>query len=242
MQKYDIIKQTLLFFDEVINAMDLLKNYYSNYSTIHNDIKDLIKSGNYEKIILDLMNASKEIFPGHYIHQDNQAHSECDFIDAVTGEKFDAKIPIDKRQGQMIGSRKGDVGTLTTELHNEALEFQYCFVGEQKKSIIELNLFKKMKNNISKTKFDENVIFFIPYPIVIDFEGFPLIGATDLLKKIYSELSTCTDMSGKHLYAIYISFDRKMVLRNLETDKREYLQFPEMQHYVDYNIKHIKID
>ena len=242
MQKYDIIKQTLLFFDEVINAMDLLKNYYSNYSTIHNDIKDLIKSGNYEKIILDLMNASKEIFPGHYIHQDNQAHGECDFIDAVTGEKFDAKIPIDKRQGQMIGSRKGDVGTLTTELHDEALEFQYCFVGDQKKSIIELNLFKKMKNNISKTKFDENVIFFIPYPIVIDFEGFPLIGATDLLKKIYSELSTCTDMSGKHLYAIYISFDRKMVLRNLETDKREYLQFPEMQHYADYNIKHIKID
>ena len=155
------------------------------------------------------MNASKEIFPGHYIHQDNQAHGECDFIDAVTGEKFDAKIPIDKRQGQMIGSRKGDVGTLTTELHNEVLEFQYCFVGDQKKSIIELNLFKKMKNNISKTKFDENVIFFIPYPIVIDFEGFPLIGDTDLLKKIYSELSTCTDMSGKHLYAIYISFDRK---------------------------------
>lgn len=33
-----------------------------------------------------------------------------------------------------------------------------------------------------------------------------------------------------------------MVLRNLETDKREYLQFPEMQHYVDYNIKHTEID
>lgn len=221
--------------------MELLKNYYSLYSTIHNDIKDLIKSGNYEKIILDLMNASKTIFPGHYIHLDNQAHGECDFIDAVTGEKFDAKIPIDKRQGQMIGSRKGDVGALITELHNEALEFQHCFRGDQKKPITELSLFKKMKNNISKTKVDENVIFFIPYPIVFDFEGFPLVGAADLLKKIYSELSASTDISGKHLYTIYISFDRKMVLRNLETDKREYLQFPEMQHYVDYDIKHIEI-
>lgn len=222
--------------------MELLKNYYSIYSTIHNDIKDLIKSGNYEKIILDLMNASKTIFPGHYIRLDSQAHGECDFIDAVTGEKFDAKIPINKRQGQMIGSRKGDVGALTTEFQNEALEFQHCFVGDQKKPIAELSLFKKMKNNISKTKVDENVIFFIPYPIVFDFEGFPLVGASDLLKKIYIELSASTDISRKHLYTIYISFDRKMVLRNLETDKREYLQFPEMQHYVDYNIKHIEID
>ena len=78
--------------------------------------------------------------------------------------------------------------------------------------------------------------------VVFDFEGFPLVGASDLLKKIYRDLSASTDISGKHLYAIYISFDRKMVLRNLETDKREYLQFPDMQHYVDYNIKHIEID
>lgn len=227
---------------EAVNEMELLRNYYSIYSIIHNEVKDIIKSGNYEKIILDLMNASKEIFPSRYTHLDNQAHGECDFVDVVTGEKFDAKIPIDKRQGQRIGSRKGDVSALTTEFHNEALEFQYCFVGDQKKPITELNLFKKMKNNISKTKSDENVIFFIPYPIVIDFEGFPLIGASDLLKKIYRELSASIDISGKHLYAIYISFDRKMVLRNLETDKREYLQFPEMQHYVDYNIKHIELD
>jgi len=227
---------------EAVNEMELLRNYYSIYSTIHNEVKDIIKSGNYEKIILDLMNASKEIFPSRYTHLDNQAHGECDFVDVVTGEKFDAKIPIDKRQGQMIGSRKGDVGALTTEFHNEALEFQYCFVGDQKKPITELNLFKKMKNNISKTKSDENVIFFIPYPIVFDFEGFPLVGASDLLKKIYRGLSATTDTSKKHLYAIYISFDRKMVLRDLETDKREYLQFPEMQHYVDYNIKHIEID
>ena len=227
---------------EAVNEMELLRNYYSIYSTIHNEVKDIIKSGNYEKIILDLMNASKEIFPSRYTHLDNQAHGECDFVDVVTGEKFDAKIPIDKRQGQMIGSRKGDVSALTTEFHNEALEFQYCFVGEQKKPITELNLFKKMKNNISKTKSDENVIFFIPYPIVFDFEGFPLVGASDLLKKIYRELSASADISRKHLYAIYISFDRKMVLRNLETDKRAYLQFLEMQHYVDYNIKHIEID
>ena len=112
----------------------------------------------------------------------------------------------------------------------------------KKKPINELKLFEKMKNNISKTQSDENVVFFIPFPIVFDFEGSPFVGASDLLKKIYRELGASTDISEKKLYAIYISFDKKMVLRNLETDKREYLQFPEMQHYVDYNIKHIEID
>ena len=107
MQKYDMIEKIIIF-AEVIE-MNLLKNYYSIYSTIHNDIKDLIKPGNYERIILDLMNASKMIFPSQYIHQDNQANGECDSVDIVTGEKFDAKILIGKRQGQMIGSRKCDV-------------------------------------------------------------------------------------------------------------------------------------
>ena len=222
--------------------MELLKNYYSIYSTVHSDIKDLIKSGNYERIILDLMNSSKTIFHGSYIHLENQAHGECDFVDAVTGEKFDAKIPIDQRQGKLIGSREGDVRKLTSELHNEALEFQSCFSEDQKRPISELKLFKKMKKNIDKTKSDENVIFFIPYPIIFDFEDFPLIGASDLLKKIYRELVACTDISNKHLYAIYISFDKKLVLRNLETDEREYLQFPEMQHYINYDINHIEVD
>ena len=49
------------------------------------------------------------IFRGNYIHLDNQAHGECDFADAVTGEKFDAKMPIDQRQGKLIGIRKGDI-------------------------------------------------------------------------------------------------------------------------------------
>mgnify|MGYP003302197504 CR=1 FL=1 len=222
--------------------MDLLKNYYSIHSTIHNDIKELIKSGNYEKIILDLMNSSKTIFPNAYIHLDNQAHGECDFVDSITGEKFDAKIPINQKQGKIIGSRNGDIRALTTELHKEALEFQSCFSEEPKKPNNELKLFKKMEYNISKTKADENIIFFIPYPIVLDFEDFPLIGIQDLLKKIYYEMALTFDLSKKHLYAIYISFDKKMVLRDLETDKREYLDFPDMQCYVGYDIKHISTE
>ncbi len=222
--------------------MELFRNHYSIYSTIHNDIKDLIKSGNYEKIILDLMNSSKVIFPSNYIHLDNQAHSECDFVDVVTGKKFDSKIPINKAQGKIIGSRNGNIGALTTEFYNEALEFGTCFSEVQKNPISELKLYKKMRINIDKTKCDENIIFFIPYPIVFDFENFPLVGTSDLLKRIYRELDNNINISGKSIYAIYVSFDKKMVLRDLKTDKREYLSYPEMQKYTDYCIEHIKID
>ena len=172
----------------------------------------------------------------------NQAHGECDFIDDVTDEKYDAKLPIDQKQGQMIGSRNGDINALPIEFLNEAFEFGMCVSEKNKKTIEELRIFKKMRDNINKTKEDENVIFFIPYPIVPDFERFPLIGATDLLKKIYNELSTNNDISGKRVYAIYTSFDHKMVLRNLQRDEREYIQFSKIQKYVDYDIKHIKID
>ena len=219
-----------------------MKNYYTICYTIYNAIKDIIKSGNYETLVLDLMNESKIIFPGHYIHMKNQAHGECDFIDDATDEKYDAKFPINQKQGQMIGSRNGNVNALATEFLKEAFEFGQCFSGNQKKSITELGIFKKMHNNISKTQEDENVIFFIPYPIVFDYEGFPLIGASDLLKKIYSELSANNDISGKRVYAIYTSIDHKMVLRNLQTNEREYIQCPELQKYVDYNIQCIKME
>ena len=66
--------------------------------------KTIIKSGNYEKIILEIMNNSNKMFPNKYIHQHNQSHGECDFVDVVSGEKYDAKLPLCKAQGKLLGS------------------------------------------------------------------------------------------------------------------------------------------
>ena len=96
-----------------------------------------------------------------------------------------------------------------------------------------------MERLIKKTNLDEHVIFFIPYPIVLDFENFPLIGSNDVLKKIYEELNIQMTFGSKQIYTIYISFDNKMVLRNLGIDCREYLDYPEINKYVNYDISSI---
>ena len=86
---------------EAVNKMELLRNYYSIYSTIHNDVKDIIKSGNYEKIILDLMNASKEIFPSRYTHLNNQAHGECDFVEDIHARITSSRVILPSSMAMM---------------------------------------------------------------------------------------------------------------------------------------------
>ena len=219
--------------------MELLKNYYTISSKINIDTKKLIKSGNYESIIVKLMNQSSSVFQGTYVHISTQSNGECDFIDVATKEKFDAKMPLNKRQGKMIGSKNGSVKFLATSLYTEAVEFARCMSQTTHKDVTGLELYKVMQQCVEKTKVDENVIFFIPYPIVLDFEGFPLVGAKDLLKMFYLQLNKILDIKHKQLYAIYISFDKKIVLRNLGTDCREYLSCPEINRYVSYDVSTI---
>lgn len=217
--------------------MNLMTLYYKIKSSISNDFKKLMKSGNYEKIILDLMNKSKNVFPSTYTNVKEQSHGECDFVDVKTSEKFDAKFPLNSKQGEIIGSDNGNVGAMPIELYAEAVEFSHCFNSKDKK-ICDLQLYKIINGIITKSAIDENIILFIPYPIVMDFEGFPLIGVQDILKKIYRELSTVNDLTKRDIFAIYVSFDNKVVLRNLKTDSREYLPCPELNKYVNYTIEH----
>lgn len=68
-------------------------------ATIYDSFKTLIKSGNYEKLILDIMNASTKIFPNQYEHVENQSNGECDFIDISTRKKYDVKLLSIKSKG-----------------------------------------------------------------------------------------------------------------------------------------------
>ena len=71
-------------------------------ATISDKLKTFIQSGNYEIYILRLMNQSKTVFPGEYDRHKVQSHSECDFYDVKTLEKYEAKLPFDKKEGELI--------------------------------------------------------------------------------------------------------------------------------------------
>ena len=76
--------------------------------TIGEDFKKIIQSGNYEKLIYTLLNASTKLFPHNFEYVEQQAKGECDFIDKTNGRKYDAKLPFTRDQGKMIGSRNAN--------------------------------------------------------------------------------------------------------------------------------------
>ena len=218
--------------------MILWQNYYLIKSSIDVRFGDLLKSSNYESLVGQLMNKSEVVFPHSYVHQEDQSSGQCDYIDSITGEKFDAKLPLSRKDGKQIGSNKGNVGNFSKIMYQEAAEFRFHpeHMASHDSLVKDLSLYKIMKDLIAKTKPDEHVVFFIPYPIVIDFTGFPLSGAVDILKAIYRLLNKEFDLGEKQIYAIYVAYDKKVVLRNLGKDKREYIEFDELKRFVDYEV------
>ena len=79
------------------------------FVVISDEFKEFIQSGNYEVLILNLMNQSQIVFPNRYIRNENQSNNECDFVDTITLEKYETKLPFDRKEGILICSNKGSL-------------------------------------------------------------------------------------------------------------------------------------
>ena len=187
----------------------------------------------YENIIYDLMEASSRVFPGHYAHIKKQPNKEPDFIENNDKTKYDAKLVITTQLGEKFLSRNGNVSNYIEEMNKEAVEFSDHFQIE-KKRIEDCKLYKVITENIEKTQEDENVILFIPYPVVPDAENFPLKGAKDFLTLIYQSLVSNKTVGSREIYVIYLACDGKTVLRNMKTGEREYVYCPKLNEYITY--------
>ena len=55
------------------------------------------------------MNESKTVFPGVYEQHQKQSKGECDFYDVNTLEKYEAKLPFDKKEGKLICSNNSNL-------------------------------------------------------------------------------------------------------------------------------------
>lgn len=178
------------------------------YATISNGFKKCIQSGNYEKIVLNIMNSSTKIFPNNYIHINEQSNGECDFVDTSTLEKYDAKLPINKQQGKLIGSNNNNFEKWLISMQEETGEFaQY-------------------------------IIFLFPYPIVCEQEPsiFGQF-ASDILSAIFEELKENNIVGERTIYAIYPAMTEKLVVRCLNTGIREFITNNELKNYIDYETR-----
>ena len=78
-------------------------------ASFSDELKTFIQSGHYEPYILALMNKSTKIFPGQYACNKDQSCNQCDFYEIHTFEKFEAKLPFDKKEGQLICSNNANL-------------------------------------------------------------------------------------------------------------------------------------
>ena len=210
-------------------------------ATISDDFANVIKSGKYEEIIYELMCRSEVVFPSKYQYNQEQAHGECDFVDMVTGEKYDAKLAFNSKHGKIIGSKNGNVNRLIKIMSEEAMEFSKCYEGPDRLKKEELTLYKVLENLVKKVKPDENGVFFFPFPITIDYKDniLALIGS-DILQELYKALKKNDVVKMENLYVIYPALDGTIVLRNMNENVREYLKCPEFDDYILYKYEILK--
>ena len=222
------------------DVMEELQMELKKIAVISDEFKEFIQSGNYEVSILKLMNQSRIVFPNTYIRNEIQSSSECDFVDTITAEKYEAKLPFDKREGILICSNKGNLKDWLVYMMDEEAEFGELIIEKRgQHSVTELKLYKTLVKRLKTVQESENAIFFFPYPITLDmdpYDSFSMLQfCSDILDSVFRELKKNGLVGNRKVYAIYPSLDEKMVLRCLNDNKREYLSSIDAEKYFKYS-------
>lgn len=210
--------------------------------TVSESFKTLIQRGNYEKIIVSLMNSSNILFPNEYKHITSQPSGECDFEDLLTHKKYDAKLLITTEQGKNVGSRNSDLLKWFKSMAEELGEFGEYIEKRGQIDVEKLTIYRIMQKQILSDKSDENIIFFFPYPVVLDLgENSITQFVGDILAIVFGELKKNGIIGEREIYVIYPAMDKKIVLRCLNNEKREYLENDLMQEYINYETQLVEV-
>ena len=207
-------------------------------ASISEAFKSLIQSGNYERLILNIINASTKIFPNKYMHIANQSHSQCDFVDNLTSEKYDAKLLFTSTQGKLIGSNHSDFLAWVKTMIDETTEFGTYIENRGNYNIENLTLYSVMRDRLLSVEADEHAIFFIPYTIVLDSKEMIFTQfASDILSATFSKLAQNGLVGNRKVYAIYPSIDGDIVIRCLNSHAREFIPNIELKNYINFDVR-----
>lgn len=196
----------------------------------------IFQRSKYEEFLCDLMNLSAIVFPHSYHHIPNQSNGECDFVDLVDHKKYDAKLPFDKKIGEIIGGQRDYFNWYKLFITLEE-EFGEFIEKRGTIQIKDLKIYQIILDRINSTKADENVILFFPLPIVLDIQD---SFTSDMLSSIFSELKKQINL-GKEIIAVYPDGFGNIVLRRLNDNQREYLKYERLNKYFNYE-KELNLD
>ena len=206
--------------------------------TIDKSFRSLIQKHNYEKYVLDITSKSQMIFREiKFTHIENQAHSESDFIDS-NGLHYDTKLLFDKKLGALVGEPKNDFNVWLQAMLDEKTEFGESIMKRDLSFLPTTRLYKVMKERLASVETDENVIFFIPFPIVDEYkESLFLQCTTDFLQAVYQQLVDEGMVGNRQVFFIYPSGDsHEYVLRDADR-RREYITCEELDDFIKFETR-----
>lgn len=206
----------------------------------------LFQSGEYEKYILLIMNRSKTIFPNKYKQVPNQSNGECDFLDENKNAKYDAKLPLTSDYFEMLtngAKHEPQIAEWIKKLINEEAEFKSMRMRQDNDySIRNSMLYSVVKKQIEKDKNDENIIFFIPFPIVLAVpDSVHLQFASDFLWMIMGQIKEDINLSGREIFFVFPSSAKNVfAVRKSSAHITEYVECEELGQYFTYEITGVK--
>jgi len=184
------------------------------------------------------MNHSKVVFPNRYHHIMVQDSGECDFVDEITGEKFDAKLLFNEELGQLAAGNKRDYVKWIKAMSEMEGEFGEFIMSRGEINVEDLSLYQILEQRISKDKDDENIIFFFPYPIILDCGPDSMTHfAGNLLNAVYGKLRENGIVKERKIYVIYpCAIEKLIAIYCLNNNKKEYLSNELIEGYIDYKM------
>lgn len=210
--------------------------------TVSNNFIDLFRNHEYERYVLYLMNESQRVFPGEYKMVNEQSHGECDFVEVNSNSKYDVKLPFLENQLELLtdGKRhKPQIVEWIKIMQAEASDFDPLAIRNNKDyDITETKLYQIMKEAILRDRVDENIIFFLPYPISLSISGSIFLQfCTDYLKAIYNRLTEDICLNGRKIFVIYPASEKnQFALRDLSTYHTEFIVCDELEKYFSFEV------
>lgn len=210
--------------------------------SVSNDFIELFNKKNYESFVLDLMNLSKTVFPNSYSMVEDQSAGQCDYTDTVTNAKFDAKLPLQQEQVYLLRNRREHAPEITKwieEMRNEAAQFDPFSLRDNPHHTENTKLYKIMRDQILRDKADENIVFFLPYPVSLAFKDSVCLQiASDYISMIFDQLKTEIDLSDRCIYIIYPSSEKNQFVLRYSSNSyyKEYVDYDKMEKFFSYEV------
>lgn len=208
--------------------------------SVSNDFIELFNKKNYESFVLDLMNLSKTIFPNSYSMVEDQSAGQCDYTDTVTNAKFDAKLPFLQEQVYLLRNRREhapEIKKWIEEMRDEAAQFDPFSLRDNPHHTENTKLYKIMRDQILRDKADENIVFFLPYPISLAFKDSVYLQiASDYISLIFETLKTEIDLKDRCIYTIYPSSEKNQFVLRYSSNSyyKEYVDYDKMEKFFSY--------